>query len=138
MNLNRSGVPLMEIVSEPDMRSGAEARAYLEKLRSMMLFAGVSDCKMEGSLRCDTNVSVRPRERPAGYQVEIKPEFFSFPGRAIEYEAQRQIEALEDGETIVQEPVPGMRKNKSPVPCAPRKKLRIIAISRSGFAAGTH
>ena len=106
VNLNRSGVPLMEIVSEPDMRSGAEARAYLEKLRSMMLFAGVSDCKMEeGSLRCDANVSVRPRgETKLGTRVEIKNlNSFRSLERAIEYEAQRQIEALEDGETIVQE-----------------------------------
>ena len=61
VDLNRGGVPLLEIVSEPDMRSAQEARAYMEKLRSMLLFAGVSDCKMEeGSLRCDANVSVRP------------------------------------------------------------------------------
>jgi aspartyl-tRNA(Asn)/glutamyl-tRNA(Gln) amidotransferase subunit B len=106
VNLNRCGVPLLEIVSEPDMRSGAEARAYLEKLRAIMLFAGVSDCKMEeGSLRCDANVSVRPRgESKLGTRVEIKNlNSFRALERAIEYEAKRQIEALEDGDELIQE-----------------------------------
>ena len=67
-------MPLLEIVSDPDMRGAKEARAYLEKLRSLLLFAGVSDCKMqEGSLRCDANVSVRPKgETKLGTRVEIK------------------------------------------------------------------
>lgn len=106
VNLNRCGVPLLEIVSQPDMRSGAEARAYLEKLRSICLFAGVSDCKMEeGSLRCDANVSVRPKgSSKLGTRVEIKNlNSFRSLERAIEYEARRQIEALEDGEELVQE-----------------------------------
>ncbi|HOB11972.1 MAG TPA: Asp-tRNA(Asn)/Glu-tRNA(Gln) amidotransferase subunit GatB [Syntrophomonadaceae bacterium] len=106
VNLNRCGVPLLEIVSAPDMRSGAEARAYLEKLRSICLFAGVSDCKMEeGSLRCDANVSVRPKgATKLGTRVEIKNlNSFRSLERAIEYEAKRQIEALEDGEELVQE-----------------------------------
>lgn len=106
VNLNRCGVPLLEIVSEPDMRSAAEARAYLEKLRSILLFAGVSDCKMEeGSLRCDANVSVRPQgESKLGTRVEIKNlNSFRALERAIEYEAGRQIDALEDGERLVQE-----------------------------------
>lgn len=106
VDLNRSGVPLLEIVSEPDMRSAQEARAYMEKLRSILLFAGVSDCKMEeGSLRCDANVSVRPYgETKLGTRAEIKNlNSFRSLEKAIEYEARRQIEALEDGDMIVQE-----------------------------------
>ncbi len=106
VDLNRCGVPLLEIVSEPDMRSAQEARAYLEKLRSMLLFAGVSDCKMqEGSLRCDANVSVRPiGQQEFGTRTEIKNlNSFRALERAIEYEAKRQMEAVEDGEDIIQE-----------------------------------
>ncbi len=106
VDLNRCGVPLLEIVSEPDMRSAQEARAYMEKLRSMLLFAGVSDCKMqEGSLRCDANVSIRPcGQIELGTRTEIKNlNSFRALERAIEYEANRQREALEDGEVIVQE-----------------------------------
>jgi aspartyl-tRNA(Asn)/glutamyl-tRNA(Gln) amidotransferase subunit B len=106
VDLNRSGVPLLEIVSEPDMRSAEEARAYMEKLRSILLFAGVSDCKMqEGSLRCDANVSVRPRgQKEFGTRTEIKNmNSFRALEKAIEYEARRQIEVLEDGDEVVQE-----------------------------------
>ncbi|PKM77254.1 MAG: Asp-tRNA(Asn)/Glu-tRNA(Gln) amidotransferase GatCAB subunit B [Firmicutes bacterium HGW-Firmicutes-15] len=106
VDLNRCGVPLLEIVSEPDLRSSQEARAYMEKLRSILLFAGVSDCKMEeGSLRCDANVSVRPTgQKEFGTRAEIKNlNSFRALERAIEYEVKRQIEALEDGEEIVQE-----------------------------------
>ncbi|MGS0763865.1 Asp-tRNA(Asn)/Glu-tRNA(Gln) amidotransferase subunit GatB [Syntrophomonas curvata] len=106
VDLNRSGMPLLEIVSEPDMRSAREARAYLEKLRSILLFAGVSDCKMqEGSLRCDANVSVRPcGQKELGTRTEIKNlNSFRALERAIEYEAQRQVESIEDGEAIIQE-----------------------------------
>ena len=106
VDLNRSGLPLLEIVSEPDMRSAQQARAYVEKLRSILLFAGVSDCKMqEGSLRCDANVSVRPwGQKEFGTRTEIKNlNSFRALERAIEYEAGRQMEALEDGETIIQE-----------------------------------
>jgi aspartyl-tRNA(Asn)/glutamyl-tRNA(Gln) amidotransferase subunit B len=106
VDLNRSGVPLLEIVSEPDMRSPQEAREYMEKLRSLLLFAGVSDCKMEeGSLRCDANVSVRPYgQKEFGTRTEIKNlNSFKSLEKAIEYEVRRQIEAIEDGEEIVQE-----------------------------------
>lgn len=106
VDLNRSGVPLLEIVSEPDMRSAQEARAYIEKLRSLLLFAGVSDCKMqEGSLRCDANISVRPYgQQELGTRTEIKNlNSFRALEKAIEYEAWRQIECIEDGEIIVQE-----------------------------------
>ncbi len=106
VDLNRSGVPLLEIVSEPDMRSAQEARAYMEKLRSILLFIGVSDCKMqEGSLRCDANVSVRPfGQSEFGIRTEIKNlNSFRALERSIEYEARRQMEAIEDGEKIIQE-----------------------------------
>lgn len=106
VDLNRSGVPLLEIVSEPDMRSAAEAKAYMEKIRSILLFAGVSDCKMqEGSLRCDANVSVRLKgNEELGTRTETKNmNSFRALERAIEYEAKRQIEAIEDGEQIIQE-----------------------------------
>ncbi|MDD3269435.1 MAG: Asp-tRNA(Asn)/Glu-tRNA(Gln) amidotransferase subunit GatB [Syntrophomonadaceae bacterium] len=106
VDLNRSGVPLLEIVSEPDMRSAQEARAYMEKLRSILLFAGVSDCKMqEGSLRCDANVSVRPvGQMEFGTRTETKNlNSFRSLEKSIEYEARRQMEAIEDGEEIVQE-----------------------------------
>lgn len=106
VDLNRSGVPLLEIVSEPDLRSSQEARAYIEKLRSLLLFAGVSDCKMEeGSLRCDANVSVRPYgQEELGTRAEIKNlNSFKAMEKAIEYEVCRQIEAIEDGEEIIQE-----------------------------------
>lgn len=106
VDLNRAGVPLLEIVSEPDMRSAEEARVYMEKLRSVLLFAGVSDCKMqEGSLRCDANISVRPQGTSTlGTRVEIKNlNSFRALERAIEYEAKRQIETIEDGEELVQE-----------------------------------
>lgn len=106
VDINRSGVPLLEIVSEPDMRSPQEARLYMEKLRSILLFLGVSDCKMEeGSLRCDANVSVRPRgETRLGTKTEIKNmNSFRALEKALEYEITRQIELLEEGEDVNQE-----------------------------------
>jgi aspartyl-tRNA(Asn)/glutamyl-tRNA(Gln) amidotransferase subunit B len=106
VDLNRCGVPLLEIVSEPDMRSAREARAYAEKLRSILLFAGVSDAKMqEGSLRFDANVSVRPQGMETlGTRSETKNlNSFSALEKAIAYEIKRQIELLEDGETVIQE-----------------------------------
>ncbi|MFY9173870.1 MAG: Asp-tRNA(Asn)/Glu-tRNA(Gln) amidotransferase subunit GatB [Peptococcia bacterium] len=103
---NRCSTPLLEIVSEPDMRSAEEARAYLEKLRSILEYVGVSDVKMEqGSLRCDANVSVRPvGSTEFGTRVEIKNlNSFRSLVRAIEYEAERHIEVLEEGGEIIQE-----------------------------------
>lgn len=106
VDYNRTGTPLLEIVSEPDMRSAKEAVAYMEKLRAILLYCGISDCKMEeGSLRCDANISVRPvGQKELGTKTEIK-NINSFSGveRAIEYEAMRQAELLEDGGTVVQE-----------------------------------
>ena len=106
IDLNRSGTPLVEIVSEPDMRSADEAHAYLTLLKEIILYSGVSDCNMEeGSLRCDANVSVRPRgQEKFGTKTEIKNvNSFRFIREAIEYEIDRQIEMLEAGEKIHQE-----------------------------------
>ena len=103
---NRCGVPLIEIVTEPDFRSGEEVIAYLEKLRSTLQYLGVSDCKMqEGSLRCDVNLSVRPAgSTELGTRTEMKNlNSFKAIARAIEYEARRQIELIEEGRRVVQE-----------------------------------
>ncbi len=106
IDCNRCGVPLIEIVSEPDIRSAEEAKAYIQKLRTVMLYAGVSDCKMnEGSLRCDVNLSVRKKgEKKFGVRTEMKNlNSFQFIVKAIEYEYRRQVDALEAGDEIVQE-----------------------------------
>src|ERR1700756_4908686 len=105
VDLNRSGVALMEIVSKPDMRSADEAAAYLTKLRSIVRYLGTCDGNMdEGSMRCDVNVSVRKPGGPLGTRCEIKNmNSIAFIGEAIEYEARRQIEIIEDGGTIDQE-----------------------------------
>lgn len=106
VDYNRCGVPLLEIVSEPDLRSAEEALAYLEKLRSILQFLGVSDCRMEeGSLRADVNVSVRPAGSPVlGTRAELKNmNSFKAIGRAIAYESKRQIELLEEGKVVRQE-----------------------------------
>ncbi len=106
IDCNRCGVPLIEIVSAPDLRSGAEAAAYLKTLRTILIRCGVSDCKMqEGAFRCDVNVSVRKRGASAfGMRTEIKNiNSFSFVEKAIEYEADRQIKRLEAGQSIVAE-----------------------------------
>lgn len=106
IDCNRCGVPLIEIVSEPDIRSAEEAKAYLQKLRAIILYTGVSDCKMnEGSLRCDVNLSVRKKGTEAfGTRTEMKNlNSFQFIVKAIEYEYRRQVEAIESGEKIVQE-----------------------------------
>jgi len=103
---NRGSVPLIEIVSEPDMRSPEEAKAYGETLRTILEYAGVSDVKMEqGSMRCDANVSVRPvGSSEFGTRVEVKNmNSFRAVLRAVEYEAQRQIDLIEDGGRVVQE-----------------------------------
>jgi aspartyl-tRNA(Asn)/glutamyl-tRNA(Gln) amidotransferase subunit B len=106
IDLNRSGTPLIEIVSEPDMRSADEAFEYLTLLKEIILYTGVSDCNMEeGSLRCDANVSVRPKgQEKFGTKTEIKNvNSFRFIREAIEYEIDRQIEAIEAGERVHQE-----------------------------------
>ncbi len=106
IDLNRAGTPLIEIVSEPDLRSGAAAAAYFEHVREVLVAIGVSDGNLEeGSLRCDANVSVRPRGSDVlGTKVEIKNvNSFRFLQRAIDYEAARQAAAVAAGEAIVQE-----------------------------------
>jgi len=106
VDLNRSGTPLIEIVSEPDMRSADEAHAYLTEIKQVMQYLGVSECDMEkGQLRCDANVSVRLWGAPEfGTKVEIKNlNSFRFVKQAIAYEIERQIEIVEEGGTISQE-----------------------------------
>jgi aspartyl-tRNA(Asn)/glutamyl-tRNA(Gln) amidotransferase subunit B len=105
IDLNRSGVALMEIVSEPDLRSAEEAGAYVRKLRSILRYLGTCDGNMEeGSMRCDCNVSVRKPGQPFGTRCEIKNvNSIRFVMAAIEYEARRQVEVLEEGGTIKQE-----------------------------------
>ncbi|MEG1869642.1 MAG: Asp-tRNA(Asn)/Glu-tRNA(Gln) amidotransferase subunit GatB, partial [Oscillospiraceae bacterium] len=106
IDCNRCGVPLIEIVSEPDMSSAEEAVAYFKKLRAIILYTGISDCKMnEGSMRCDVNLSVRKvGQTELGTRTEMKNlNSFQFITKAIEYEYKRQIDQLEQGEPIVQE-----------------------------------
>ena len=106
LDLNRCGTPLIEIVSEPDMRSPDEAYEYLTKLKEIILFTGVSDCNMEeGSLRCDANVSVRPwGQKEFGTKAEVKNvNSFRFIREALGYEIERQIEVIEAGGKVEQE-----------------------------------
>jgi aspartyl-tRNA(Asn)/glutamyl-tRNA(Gln) amidotransferase subunit B len=106
IDLNRAGTPLLEIVSEPDLRSAKEAVAYMRKIHTIVRYLGISDGNMqEGSFRCDANVSVRPRGDDAfGTRTEIKNlNSFRFVERAINFEVERQIDVLEDGGEVVQE-----------------------------------
>ena len=106
IDLNRSGVPLIEIVSEPEIASPDEAYEYLTRLKEIILYTGVSDCNMEeGSLRCDANISVRPRgQKKFGTKTEIKNvNSFRFIREALEYEIGRQVEVIDSGGEITQE-----------------------------------
>src|ERR1700723_2976714 len=106
IDLNRTGVPLIEIVSEPDLRTPDEAYEYLTRLKEIILYTGVSDCNMEeGSLRCDANVSVRPRgQKQFGTKAEVKNvNSFRFIRSALEYEIERQVEVIESGGRVAQE-----------------------------------
>ena len=106
LDLNRCGTPLVEIVSEPDIRTPDEAFEYLTRLKEILLYTGVSDCNMEeGSLRCDANVSVRPKgQEKFGTKVEVKNvNSFKFVRAALEYEIERQVEVVESGANITQE-----------------------------------
>ncbi len=106
VDYNRAGVPLIEIVSEPDLRSPEEARRYIEKLKAIIQYTGVSDCKMEeGSLRCDANISIRPVGSDTfGTKTEIKNlNSFKALFKALSYEVERQADVLEEGGRIVQE-----------------------------------
>ncbi|RLB94196.1 MAG: Asp-tRNA(Asn)/Glu-tRNA(Gln) amidotransferase GatCAB subunit B, partial [Deltaproteobacteria bacterium] len=106
VDLNRAGVPLLEIVSEPDLRTPEEAGAYLRKLRTILRYLDISDGNMEeGSFRCDANVSLRPRGQvELGTRTELKNiNSFRFVEKALHYEIQRQREILEDGGRVIQE-----------------------------------
>ncbi|NCD26263.1 MAG: Asp-tRNA(Asn)/Glu-tRNA(Gln) amidotransferase subunit GatB [Deltaproteobacteria bacterium] len=106
VDLNRAGTPLIEIVSEPDMRSAEEAVAYLKSLRAILLYLGICDGNLEeGSFRCDANVSIRPwGQEEFGTRAELKNmNSFRNIQRAIDYEVQRQIDVIEDGDVVVQE-----------------------------------
>lgn len=106
VDYNRTGTPLIEIVSEPDMRSSEEAKKYLENLKLIIEYTGISDCSMEkGSLRCDANISVRPfGQKEFGTKVEVKNmNSFKNVQRAIDYEIKRQISEIEGGNIIIQE-----------------------------------
>ena len=106
IDLNRAGTPLLEIVSDPDMRSGAEAAAYMRKVHSIVTYLGICDGNLqEGSFRCDVNVSVRPKgQEEFGTRAEIKNlNSFRFVEKAVEYEVERQINLIESGGEVVQE-----------------------------------
>jgi aspartyl-tRNA(Asn)/glutamyl-tRNA(Gln) amidotransferase subunit B len=106
IDLNRAGTPLLEIVSEPDMRSAKEAVAYMRKIHSIVRYLGISDGNMqEGSFRCDANVSIRPQgQQELGTRTELKNlNSFRFVEKAINFEIGRQIDVIEDGGTVVQE-----------------------------------
>lgn len=106
VDYNRGGVPLIEIVSEPDIRSVEEAKEYVEKLQQIMRYIGISDCKMqEGSMRCDVNISVRPvGSEEYGTRTEIKNmNSITFIGKAMEYEFARQVDLIESGGRVEQE-----------------------------------
>ena len=105
LDMNRCGVPLIEIVSEPDLRSAEEAVAYLRKVRAILTYINVSDCRMnEGSLRCDVNLSIHHPGEPFGVRTEMKNlNSFQSVERAIQAEYDRQVAALEAGEEVVQE-----------------------------------
>ena len=134
VDFNRAGVPLMETVSRPDLRSPEEAAAYLRAFRAVLVALGVCDGNMEeGSLRCDANISLRPRgASDLGTKVEIKNlNSFRNVQRALEFEARRQAAALDAGERIVQETRLWDADAGSPAPCAPRSRPTTTGISPS-------
>jgi aspartyl-tRNA(Asn)/glutamyl-tRNA(Gln) amidotransferase subunit B len=132
IDLNRSGVALMEIVSEPDIASPEEAVLYMRKLRSILRYLGTCDGNMEeGSLRCDANVSVRRvGDTALGTRCEIKNvNSMRFVARAIEYEAKRQVELLEVGGKVVQETRLFDARRARPARCAARRRRTTTATS---------
>ena len=134
VDFNRSGVPLIEIVSAPDLHSAQEAHDYLTALKAVLLYAGVSDCNMEeGSLRCDANVSVRPvGTETLGTRAEIKNlNSFRNVARAIDHEIARQSALLAAGGRSCRRRASGTRTGARPSPCAPRKTRTTTATSRS-------
>ena len=133
IDYNRCGMPLIEIVSEPDIRTPAEAYTYLTTLKQVLEYTEVSDCNMEeGSLRCDANVSVRLRGAPKfGTKVEAKNlNSFRYLAHALEYEIERQIGVIEAGGTIVQETRLWNVPAGAPSRCARRNSRTITAIFR--------
>ena len=134
MDYNRSGVPLIEIVSEPDMRSADEVIAYLEKLRMTIQYLGASDCKLnEGSMRADVNLSVREvGASEFGTRTEMKNlNSFKAIARAIEGERARQIELLEDGKKLCRKQDDGMTIKNIPMQCVPKRMRRITVTSQT-------
>ena len=134
VDLNRSGTPLIEIVSDPDMRSSDDAYAYLAEVKQALQFIEVSSCDMEkGHLRCDANVSVRLRgAEKLGTKAEIKNlNSFRFLKEALDYEVARQVAVLDSGGTVQQETRLTIRIWAKPPACAARNTPTIIAISRS-------
>ncbi len=134
VDFNRSGVPLIEIVSEPDMRSAEEVIAYLEKFRLIIQYLGASDCKLqEGSMRADVNLSVREvGAEEFGTRTEMKNlNSFKAIARAIEGEMERQIDLIEEGKKVVQETRRWDDTKSIPIQCVPKKTHRIIVISQN-------
>lgn len=134
VDYNRAGIPLIEIVTAPDITSPRQARLFLEQLRLLMLYMGVSDTKMEeGSLRCDANISLKPAGSTVlGTKVEIKNlNSFRALERALEYEAARQSRVLEQGERLSRRAGPGMNDPVGHCPCAPKEMHQITASSPS-------
>lgn len=134
VDYNRSGVPLIEIVSEPDMRSAEEVIAYLDKLRMIIQYLGASDCKMqEGSMRADVNLSVRKKGATEfGTRTEMKNiGSFKAIARAIEAETARQIDLLESRRRSCKRPGVGTMKRVIPMPCVPRRMRRTTVISQA-------
>ena len=134
VDYNRSGVPLVEIVSEPDMRSSEEVIAYLEKLRTTIQYLGASDCKLqEGSMRADVNLSVREMGTSEfGTRTEMKNlNSFKAIARAIEGERERQIELLEPERKLFRRRDAGMTTKNHHMQCVPKKMHRITVTSRN-------
>ncbi|SNI15416.1 glutamyl tRNA-Gln amidotransferase chain B [Streptococcus pneumoniae] len=134
VDLNRQGVPLIEIVSEADMRSPEEAYAYLTALKEVIQYAGISDVKMEeGSMRVDANISLRPYgQEKFGTKTELKNlNSFSNVRKGLEYEVQRQAEILRSGGQIRQEHAVTMKRIKQPFSCVSRKGLQTTATSQN-------
>ncbi len=132
VDLNRAGVPLMEIVSEPDMRNAKEAVAFVKKIRSTVRYINVCDGNMEqGSLRCDANVSIRPvGEKELGVKTEIKNmNSFRFIEKALDYEIKRQTRVLQEGGKLPRRQDCGTQKRALPNRCDPRKGHMTTGIS---------
>ena len=131
LDYNRAGIPLIEIVTEPDIRSAEEAQVFLERLRNILRYIDISDCKMqEGSLRCDANISLRPKgSTEFGTKTEIKNlNSFRAVRRALEYEINRQAGLLRDGRPVEPETRHWDEQRASLSPCAPSGRLATIAV----------